>query len=178
MSLTYIEATAPGQFVTLGADAPGHIDAWDLQASGPVITTRGAFLAAWGSGINITMAMASRPGAALFGGAGLILQRIEGHGTVLVYGRGDFVKAELAAGEALHVSTGNLAAFSGTVDYDIETVGWLTEDPLQQGRVVHDPVDRARNRSGADAETRGGGPIARVRTARSGGASAPPERRT
>ena len=125
MSLTYIEATAPGQFVTLGADAPGHIDAWDLQASGPVITTRGAFLAAWGSGINITMAMASRPGAALFGGAGLILQRIEGHGTVLVHGRGDFVKAELAAGEALHVSTGNLAAFSGTVDYDIETVGSL-----------------------------------------------------
>jgi uncharacterized protein (TIGR00266 family) len=123
ITLTYIEATAGGQFVMLGANAPGHIQEWDLNASGPVLTTRGAFLAAWGSGINITVAIARRPGAALFGGAGLVLQRIEGSGTVLVHGRGDFRKAELAKGEELRVSTGNLAAFSDAVDYDIQTVG-------------------------------------------------------
>ncbi len=71
------------------------------------------------------MAIARRPGAALFGGAGLVLQRIEGSGTVLVHGRGDFRKAELKDGERLSVSTGNLAAFSDTVDYNIETVGSL-----------------------------------------------------
>lgn len=122
ISLTYIEATRAGQFVTLGANAPGHIEQWDLDASGPVLTTRGAFLAAWGSGINIT-ATARRPGAALFGGAGLVLQRIEGSGTVLIHGRGDLTKAELAAREVLRVSTGNLAACSDRVDYDVETVG-------------------------------------------------------
>lgn len=125
IALTYIEATARGQFVTLGANAPGHIEEWDLNASGPVLTTRGAFLAAWGEGINITVAIARRPGAALFGGAGLVLQRIEGDGTVLVHGRGDFRKAELADGEELRVSTRNLAAFSDAVDYNIETVGSL-----------------------------------------------------
>ncbi len=125
IALTYIEATAGGQFVTLGANAPGHIEEWDLDASGPVLTTRGAFLAAWGAGINITVAIARRPGAALFGGAGLVLQRIEGSGTVLVHGRGDFKKAELADGEELRVSTGNVAAFSAVVDYNIETVGSL-----------------------------------------------------
>ncbi len=125
IALTYIEATAGGQFVTLGANAPGHIEEWDLDASGPVLTTRGAFLAAWGAGINITVAIARRPGAALFGGAGLVLQRIEGSGTVLVHGRGDFRKAELADGEELRVSTGNVAAFSAVVDYNIETVGSL-----------------------------------------------------
>jgi uncharacterized protein (TIGR00266 family) len=123
MALTHIEATAPGQFVTLGANAPGHIEEWDLNATGSVLTTRGAFLAAWGAGINITVAIARRPGAALFGGAGLVLQRIEGSGTVLVHGRGDFRKAELANGEELRVSTGNLAAFSDTVDYNVEAVG-------------------------------------------------------
>lgn len=125
ISLTYIEATAAGQLVTLGANAPGHIEEWNLDTSGPVLTTRGAFLAAWGTAINITVAIARRPGAALFGGAGLVLQRVEGSGTVLVHGRGDFRKTELADGEELRVSTGNLAAFSDAVDYNIETVGSL-----------------------------------------------------
>ncbi len=125
IALTCIEATAAGQFVTLGANAAGHIEEWDLDASGPVLTTRGAFLAAWGAGINITVAIARKPGAALFGGAGLILQRIEGSGKVLVHGRGDFRRTELANGEELRVSTGNLAAFSDGVDYDIESVGSL-----------------------------------------------------
>jgi uncharacterized protein (AIM24 family) len=125
ISLTYIEATAADQFVMLGANAPGHIEEWNLDASGPVLTTRGAFLAAWGAAINITVAIARRPGAALFGGSGLVLQRIEGSGSVLVRGRGDFRKTELADGEELRVSTGNLAAFSDTVDYNIESVGSL-----------------------------------------------------
>jgi len=124
-ALTYIEATAEDQYVTLGANAPGHIEVWDLDASGAVLTTRGAFLAAWGTRINITGAIARRPGAMLFGGAGLVLQRIEGSGTVLIHGRGDFRRAELAEGEELHVSTGNVAAFSDGVDYDIKAVGSL-----------------------------------------------------
>ena len=111
--------------MTLGANAVGHIEKWDLDASGPVLTTRGAFLAAWGKGINITVAVARRPGAALFGGVGLVLQRVEGSGTVLIHGRGDFRKADLTAGEELRVSTGNLAAFSDGIDYNVETVGSL-----------------------------------------------------
>ncbi|MDP6580613.1 MAG: AIM24 family protein [Vicinamibacterales bacterium] len=125
ITLAYIEGTAGEQVVTLGANAPGHIHEWDLETGGPVLTTRGAFLAAWGAGINITVAVARRPGAALFGGAGLVLQRIEGSGTVLIHGRGDFRQAELAQGEELRVSTGNLAAFSAAVDYNVETVGSL-----------------------------------------------------
>lgn len=125
MTLTYIEATADGQVVTLGANEPGHIEGWDLDTRGPVLTIRGAFLAAWGARINITIAIVRRPGAALFGGAGLVLQRIEGSGTVLVHGMGDFMKAELADGEELRVSTGNLVAFSDAVDYNIETIGSL-----------------------------------------------------
>ena len=125
IALARIEATSDEHRVTLGANGPGHIASWDLSDEGPVLTTRGAFLAAWGSDINISVAMARRPGAALFGGAGLVLQRIYGSGTVLIHGRGDFQREELGKQEELLVSTGNLAAFAETVDYDVRRVGAL-----------------------------------------------------
>lgn len=125
LSLTRLAASGPGQSVVLGANAPGHIHEWSLDDDGPVLTTRGAFLAAWGDPIDISVSVARRPGAALFGGAGLMLQRISGRGVVLVHGHGDFRKLTLAAREECRVSTGNLAAFSSSVDYDIEAVGSL-----------------------------------------------------
>ena len=43
-------------------------------------------------------------------------------GTALIHGRGGFQQETLFAGEERRVSTGNLAAFAASVDYDIETV--------------------------------------------------------
>ncbi len=125
ISLTHIESTGDGQSLTLGANSAGHIVEWDLETNGPVLTTRGAFLAAWGDDINITVSVARRAGAAFFGGAGLFLQRIEGRGKVLIHGRGDFRELNLVEGEVYRVSTGNVAAFSDDVDYNIESVGSL-----------------------------------------------------
>jgi uncharacterized protein (AIM24 family) len=44
---------------------------------------------------------------------------------VLLHGSSDFERRQLAPGERLIVSTGNLAAFSDDVDYDSQTVGSL-----------------------------------------------------
>lgn len=124
IALTYAEAQGEGQFALIASNAPGHIAAWDL-AEGPVVATRGSFLAAWGAEVDITVIIARRAGAALFGGAGLFLQRIAGQGTVLIHGSGDFERHRLGLGEQLLVSTGNLAAFADEVDYDVQTVGSL-----------------------------------------------------
>ena len=121
LALTFLEASADGQRVTLAANQPGKIIAWDLDG-GPVITTRGSFVAAFGSRVDIDVRVAKRAGAAFFGGAGLFLQHISGSGTVLVHGSGDFIERDLAQGEAILVSTGSLAAFSENVDYDIQGV--------------------------------------------------------
>ncbi|MGB5047337.1 MAG: AIM24 family protein, partial [Caldilineaceae bacterium] len=51
------------------------------------------------------------------------LQTASGKGTVLVHASGDFSEHRLAAQEQMLVSTGNLAAFSSDVDYDIQGVG-------------------------------------------------------
>jgi uncharacterized protein (TIGR00266 family) len=121
LTLTYIEADRPG-FVLLAANAPGRIGVWDLS-HGPIIATRGSFLAAWGERVDITVTIARRAGAAFFGGAGLFLQKVSGVGRVLVHGSGDFDERLLEPGERLLVSSGNLAAFSDSIDYDIQGVG-------------------------------------------------------
>jgi uncharacterized protein (AIM24 family) len=122
LALARLHARTAGQYALLASNEPGHIETWDLS-EGPVLTTRGAFLAAWGPQIDITASLARKAGAAVFGGAGLVLQKVRGSGLVLVHGSGDFVERRLAPGEQLLVSTGNLAAFAEGVDYDIQTVG-------------------------------------------------------
>lgn len=109
--------------VSLASGQPGTVSLWNL-ADGPVLTTRGAFLAAWGD-IDIDVSIARRAGAALFGGAGLFLQRLSGQGTVAIHAAGGLDPRHLAPGESLTVSTGHLAAFGDSVDYDIAYVGGL-----------------------------------------------------
>ncbi len=123
IALTYLESKAEDQYALLAANAPGHLEIWDLERDGPVTTTRGSFLAAWGEDVDITVTVARRAGAAVFGGAGLFLQTISGYGIALVHGSGDFSERHMAAGEELLVSTGNLAAFSAGIDYDVRGEG-------------------------------------------------------
>ncbi len=121
LAMTYITAQRPGAHVLLGAGTTGKVAVWDL-AWGPVTCTKGAFVAAIGD-VSIEVTIARRFGAALFGGAGLLLQKISGRGLVFIHGAGDFVVRDLVQGEQLTVSTGNLAAFSSAVGYDVVGVG-------------------------------------------------------
>jgi uncharacterized protein (TIGR00266 family) len=121
ISLTYVESKQDNQQVILTSNEPGKIIGWDL-ADGPILTTRGSFVAAFGLDIDITVVVAKRAGAALFGGAGLFLQKISGQGVVLIHGAGDFIDRQLAKEESILVSTGNLAAFAESVDYNIQSI--------------------------------------------------------
>lgn len=121
LALARLEAAGDGASASLASSQPGTIALWEL-ADGPVLATRGAFLAAWGD-VDIDVSIARRAGAALFGGAGLFLQRLSGTGTVAIHAAGDLDARTLAPGETLTVSTGHLAAFAASADYDIEFVG-------------------------------------------------------
>lgn len=121
LALTYITATQPGARVTLTPNQTGKLAVWDL-AWGPVTCTAGSFLGALGD-VKIEVTVARRFGAALFGGAGFLLQKVSGQGLVFIHGAGDFVERDLNPGEQVTVSTGNLAAFASNVEYDIVGVG-------------------------------------------------------
>ena len=122
LALTLVECNRDGAEVVLGGTQPGKIEAWDLQTDGPLLATRGAFLAGVGD-VDIDVTIARRAGAAFFGGAGLFLQRLSGTGRVFIHACGDFLERRLDRGETLAVSTGNLAAFAADLDYRIRGVG-------------------------------------------------------
>ena len=120
-SLVNVQAKGPGAEVILSANQTGKLATWDLSR-GPIVCTSGAFVAALGD-VKIDVTLARSAGAALFGGGGLLMQRLSGTGVVVVHGAGDFIERQLRPGEKLLVSTGNLAVFSGHVDYNIRSVG-------------------------------------------------------
>lgn len=121
VSLTYIEAKRPNAEVILSPNQPGKLATWDLDR-GSIICTSGSFLAALGH-VDIDVTIARSAGAAFFGGAGLFLQKLSGTGVAVVHGAGDFIEKQLAPGEKLLVSTGNLAVFSADVQYSVRGVG-------------------------------------------------------
>lgn len=120
VSLTYITAHQRSK-IAIAANQPGKLATWDLR-NGSIVCTPGSFLAGIGD-VNIDVTTARSAGAALFGGAGLFLQKLSGTGVVVINCAGDFVENSLAEGEKLLVSTGNLAVFSNSVSYDIRKVG-------------------------------------------------------
>ena len=124
LALTLIESSADDCDVTLAANEPGKIIAWNLE-DGSVVTTKGSFIGAFGPQISIDVSVAKRPGAALFGGAGLFLQTVSGKGTTFIHGAGDFIEHQLEADQSILVSTGNLAGFSKQVDYNVQGVAGM-----------------------------------------------------
>ncbi len=122
MALTFLECSRDGAAALRGGSPPGQIERWVSTGAGPVVATRGSFLAGIGD-VQIDVTVARRAGAALFGGAGLFLQKMSGKGQVFVHASGDFIERSLTDGESMRVSTGNLAAFSADMDYTIRGVG-------------------------------------------------------
>ena len=120
-SLIHVTANRDDAKVVVAANQPGKLATWDLDR-GPIVCTSGSFVAALGQ-VDIDVTMARSAGAMAFGGAGLFLQRLSGTGIAIVHGAGDFIPVELADGEKLLVSTGNLAVFSGGVNYGVRGTG-------------------------------------------------------
>lgn len=107
--------------VGLSADAPGKIMGIDLSGGSWTLQKRG-FLASEDT-VRLDLAAQRKLSSAVFGGEGLLLQRVSGSGTFFLWGCGDLIVRDLAPGEVLKVSTSNAVAWQDTVSYDIQTVG-------------------------------------------------------
>ncbi len=109
--------------VAFAAPVPGAIVPLKLSdLGGTLICQKDAFLAA-AKGVSIGVQFQRKIMTGLFGGEGFIMQKLEGDGWVFVQFGGMVVERELAAGEQLHVDTGCLAAYTPSVDFDLETAG-------------------------------------------------------
>lgn len=108
--------------VAFAAPYPGKIVPIDLAEHDGFLCQKDAFLCA-DQEVEVEVAFTKKLGAGLFGGEGFILQRLTGSGWAFVHAGGTVVERTLEAGQTLRVDTGCVAAFSGTVDYDINYIG-------------------------------------------------------
>jgi uncharacterized protein (TIGR00266 family) len=109
--------------VAFASPTPGAILPIKLDSvGGTLICQKDAFLAA-ARGVSIGIEFQRRIMTGLFGGEGFIMQRLDGDGWVFVQMGGTVIERSLAPGEVLHVDTGCLAAYTPSVQFDLETVG-------------------------------------------------------
>lgn len=111
--------------VAFASPYPGKIIPLDLRNyNGKIVCQKDAFLCA-AKGVAIGVEFQKKIGAALFGGEGFIMQKLEGDGLIFVHAGGTIIEKELSAGETLRVDTGCLVALTQHVHYDIEFVGGI-----------------------------------------------------
>ena len=111
--------------IAFASTVPGSVMPIDL-ASMPegMMLQKGAFLCAEDD-VTTSVAFSKKISAGFFGGEGFILQKAEGKGKLFLEIDGDVIERELAPGEVLKVSTGNVVGFQSSVRYEVEMVKGL-----------------------------------------------------
>lgn len=124
-SLFLLRYTPQGGVGTIGlaGRAPGKVLDVDV-GQGSWIAQKTGYLGSETT-VNLDMALQKRLGSMMFGGEGLILQRLSGTGRAFIHACGDLNVVDLAPGQQYKVSTANAVAWEDTVSYDISSVGGL-----------------------------------------------------
>lgn len=113
-------ANGNGQ-IAFASSFPGSIKAFDIEPGREIVVQKSGFLVSE-SGVELSVFFQKRFASGLFGGEGFILQKLSGRGTAFVEIDGYACKYNLAPGQSIVVSTGNLAAMDATCTMDIQTV--------------------------------------------------------
>ncbi len=121
--LFLVEFRSDGKgLVGFGGDLPGKIKRIELGSSEEFFLQRGSFLCGT-PGVKIEFQVVKRARAGVFGGQGIVLQKLSGPAEVFAHAAGDLLEYDLKSGEVLDVDTGHVVGFSPKVDFDIEYVG-------------------------------------------------------
>lgn len=113
-------ANGNGQ-IAFASSFPGSIKAFDIEPGREIVVQKSGFLVSE-SGVELSVFFQKRFASGLFGGEGFILQKLSGRGTAFVEIDGYACEYNLAPGQSIVVSTGNLAAMDATCTMDIQTV--------------------------------------------------------
>jgi len=116
--LNYFGApSAPGT-VSFASSFPGKILPFELKAGESIIAQRGSFLVGQ-EDVDLVIEWRGA-GAGIFGGEGLVLQRLTGPGLVFLEIDGELTERILNSGQKLLIDTGHIACFESSVTYDIQ----------------------------------------------------------
>lgn len=119
----YTAEGGPGM-IAYASSFPGSILVFDIAPGKEMICQKSAFLAST-AGIELSVAFTKKLSGGIFGGEGLIMQRLSGQGTAFVEIDGYVKEYTLSAGQSMLIDTGYLAAMENTCTMDIQSVKGL-----------------------------------------------------
>jgi uncharacterized protein (TIGR00266 family) len=118
-------STSGGQgMVAFAAKVPGSIMEVELSAGKSYMVHRHGFLCGT-EGVELSIGFQRSLGAGIFGGEGMILQKLAGNATAWVELGGEIVTYDLAPGESLKVHPGHIGMFDSSVNFDITLIPGL-----------------------------------------------------
>ncbi len=119
--LVKYKAEGGSGIIGLGGSAPGKIIDLDIGEKTWFVQKTG-YLGAQPT-VDLDIAFQKKLGGALFGGEGIIIEKLSGKGIAFVAACGDFNVVDLKEGEQYKVSSGNAVAWEESVAYDIAATG-------------------------------------------------------
>lgn len=119
--LTQYTAQAPGRLVALSTNLPGVIKEVRIDPADTYMVQSGAYMASTPD-VEVSVGLQQKLGAGVFGGAGLVFQKLSGQGLAWVQVAGELVEYELQQGESFLVHPGHLAMFRAEMALNFASV--------------------------------------------------------
>jgi uncharacterized protein (AIM24 family) len=116
------EYSAPtGGFVAFTARLPGVIRELTVDPADHFMVQSDAYLCSTPD-VEISVGLQKKLGAGIFGGAGLVFQKLSGNGTAWVQLSGEIVEYDLAAGQSMLIHPGHLALYRAEMRLEFASV--------------------------------------------------------
>ncbi|MDO4502398.1 MAG: TIGR00266 family protein [Coriobacteriia bacterium] len=111
--------------IAFGSSFPGRILPVQISPGHELVVQKSGFLASE-MGVDLSVHINQKIAGGVFGGEGFIMQRLSGNGIAFIECDGEMVEYDLAPGQQIIVDTGNVLAFSGGVQLEIQRVKGVT----------------------------------------------------
>lgn len=117
------EYTAPpsGGFVAMAARMPGVIKELTIDANDEFMVQTGGFVAGT-IDVEVSLGLQKKLGVGIFGGAGVVFQKLSGKGRAWVALSGEVVEYDLQPGQSLLIHPAHLALYLGTMQLEFASV--------------------------------------------------------
>ncbi|WP_395244948.1 AIM24 family protein [Agromyces sp. MMS24-K17] len=119
--LTQYTAPAAGGFVAFAAQLPGTIRELAIDPSDEYMVQSGSYTASTAD-VEVSVGLQKKLGAGIFGGAGVVFQKLAGNGTAWVQLAGEIVEYDLQAGQSLLIHPGHLALYRADMELEFASI--------------------------------------------------------
>ena len=110
-----------GGFVAFAARLPGVIRELRVDSADHFMVQSDAYTCSTPD-VEISVGLQKKLGAGIFGGAGLVFQKLSGNGTAWVQLSGEIVEYDLAAGQSMLIHPGHLALYRAEMTLEFASI--------------------------------------------------------